>query len=647
MGSEANKPYLTKSLFKLASECPRKLFYQTHPHQYENQSREDPFIEGLANGGYQVEGLARELFPNGLEIEADSITEIDLQTRKYLAENDHGVLFQAGLIAEDMAAVFDILNVYGDTIEVIEVKAKSIDAEETFFKNNKKGIKKEWLPYLLDIAFQVHVLETAYPNKTIIPKIALVDKARKCQVDGMNQRFVLKPKSNSYKTEVIRKEGPIDSTLIKIIPVAEEIEFLKKHGIANELNQENKNHLQTSIKIFSDSLPKKEKLHPKLGTHCKKCEFKSEDLNQSGVHECWKNKDSQPLVIDVWHAKQKWIDEGLRFMHELDYDHLENKEKNSSRALRQWLQIQNTLNPSGAKFERKAFKEQLAQLEYPFHFIDFESSTVALPFFKNMQPYQTVAFQYSHHILYESGQIEHVSQYLNTTPGQFPNFDFARHLKKSLEPVKGSIFMYHPHENTVLNHIIDQLLESKEKDSDELIAWLESLTYKKEKNRYIREPGNRAMIDLKQMVVDFYYHPKMRGSNSIKHVFPAIINDSAFLQKKYSAPIYGTSEFVSKNFKDKVWITKNENNQIINPYEQLPEIAIEDQAFDAQSENLPEFQHDSIGNGGAAMMAYAYLQFSEVPSETREQIKKALLQYCELDTLAMAMIMEAWINYDK
>ena len=49
-----------------------------------------------------------------------------------------------------------------------------------------------------------------------------------------------------------------------------------------------------------------------------------------------------------------------------------------------------------------------------------------------------------------------------------------------------------------------------------------------------------------------------------------------------------------------------------------------------------------IAEGGAAATAYARLQFEQMDAQTRDRIKSALLRYCELDTLAMAMIVEAW-----
>ena len=53
---------LTKSRFKQALECPNKLYY-TKKKEYGNLKQEDPFLEALAQGGFQVEELARLEYP--------------------------------------------------------------------------------------------------------------------------------------------------------------------------------------------------------------------------------------------------------------------------------------------------------------------------------------------------------------------------------------------------------------------------------------------------------------------------------------------------------------------------------------------------------------------------------------------------------
>ena len=47
---------------------------------------------------------------------------------------------------------------------------------------------------------------------------------------------------------------------------------------------------------------------------------------------------------------------------------------------------------------------------------------------------------------------------------------------------------------------------------------------------------------------------------------------------------------------------------------------------------------NELKEGGAAMTAYVRLQFEELSEYEREEIEAALLKYCELDTMAMVMI---------
>jgi hypothetical protein len=59
--------YLTKTRFKLAVQCPTKLFYVNKPHSYRNAMDEDSFLAMLAEGGYQVGELAKLMHPQGVE----------------------------------------------------------------------------------------------------------------------------------------------------------------------------------------------------------------------------------------------------------------------------------------------------------------------------------------------------------------------------------------------------------------------------------------------------------------------------------------------------------------------------------------------------------------------------------------------------
>ncbi len=249
-----------------------------------------------------------------------------------------------------------------------------------------------------------------------------------------------------------------------------------------------------------------------------------------------------------------------------------------------------------------------------------------------------VAFQFSHHRYNSDGTITHTPEYINNKAGEFPNFGFARQLKKTLENDHGSIFRFATHENTILNHIIVQLDDSDEPDKNELIDFLKTITYKKDDADNFLWAGERSMIDLRQVYVDYIYNPGTGGSNSIKYVLPASLNASEFLQEKYRKPI-NQIQVTSENFRsDHIWV-KKEGERVVNPYELLEPI-FKDWSTDQADALVSGLQKESIADGGAALTAYAKLQFYDMSENERDEITQSLKQYCELDTLAMVMIYE-------
>lgn len=287
-------------------------------------------------------------------------------------------------------------------------------------------------------------------------------------------------------------------------------------------------------------------------------------------------------------------------------------------------------------------KKEMNTWKYPLHFIDFETTATALPFNKGLVPYEGVAFQFSHHTVDKNGNIEHKGQYISDKQGFFPNFEFVRELKKQLDKDDGTIFRYATHENTYLRKISQQLQESNETDKDELCKWVDTITeYKIEKDKIA---GNRNMVDMCALVVKYYYNPLTGGSNSLKYVLPATIETSDYLRTKYSEKIYGKNKQIkSLNFDEMSWIQYNENGKTKNPYDLLP--GIFNKETDDKLDRL--FIEDVINQGGAAMTAYAKMQFSMMTEEEREKLKISLLKYCELDTFAMVLIWEYWKEITK
>ena len=638
--------YLTKSRFKLATECPTKLFYTKKEDEYADQSIEDTFLAALAEGGFQVGELAKAYHPGGHDIQSLSYNESLAQTNELLKQ-ENVTIFEAAIRYKNLFIRIDILRKQNNVFDLIEVKAKSFNEETDFISARSGKVSSSWFPYLIDVAFQEYVLRKAFPKVVIRPYLMLADKNTCTTVDGLNQHFKIVKIDELRKTaKMVGDCSPAalgNEVLIKV-DVSKYIKMLQDetYQINNQIFS-----FEQYIEFLAEKYAKDEKIPPKIECgKCKDCNFKTTPDDEtaglkSGYKECWTQALNftdtdfeEPSVLDIWNfrRKQEFLETGRFFQRDLSESDFDLEKSGNAR---QWLQVQKTVaNDTAPWVDIDRLRFEMADWTWPLHFIDFETSIVALPFTKGRHPYEVVAFQFSHHIATEDGNIKHADEYINIEPGVFPNFEFVRALKTVLEKDDGTIFRYAAHENTVLNHIAGQLEDSAEPDRLELIEWIKTITNNKRTGRV----GSRDMVDLCELVKNYYYQPSMGGSNSIKKVLPAVLNSSDFLQKKYSQPVYN-----SRNYSNRVWIQRDDTGRVKDPYKLLPPVF-----QDIRQEELEKIEPDgNLADGGAALSAYARLQFSDVPDITRDAVRQALLRYCELDTLAMVMIWEEWRDIVK
>ncbi len=644
---------LTKSLAIIALHCPRKLYYYTHPEIYQNERTTDPFLEALAEGGFQVGALAKIYHPEGIDL-AGLSTQDALNKTKELLTKSQVTIFEAIFISDNLLVRTDILIKNGNEVELLEVKAKSFDQKKDYFFNTRtKGqLIKKWEPYLEDVAYQIYVCRKARPDLNFKPFLYLIDQNSKATVDGLNQKFTL-DRANNRTTVKIKPNTDINTVgeklLIKV-DAFKAVDFILENTFENVSKTHCWDALPFKVKILelAKSLKYEQKLNPKLDAQCKKCEFRcipSPPL-KSGFKECWSTKvhDDQldePFVFDVWYYASKSnqvLNTDRILMQELTQDDFKINKIGSktglTRAERQWIQVKYT-EENKKYFDQTNLAKQIASWRYPLHFIDFETSRVALPFSAGKKPYEQIAFQFSHHVVDQKGNITHQGQYLNDSPGQFPNFDFVRELKEQLEQDDGTIFRYANHENSVLCDIIKQLEYSDEPDRDDLIKWIKTIT-QKEKEWL----GDRNMVDLCNIVINYFYHPLMKDSNSLKSVLPTILCDSTKLQAKYKLPIYGSDFIKSLNFKSWTLIQYDQSGVVQDPYKLLPKLF-----GDIERESLDNFfKEDEINHGGAAMTAYAKMQFTQMSELERQKLRAGLLKYCELDTFAMVLLYEYFLE---
>jgi len=146
---------------------------------------------------------------------------------------------------------------------------------------------------------------------------------------------------------------------------------------------------------------------------------------------------------------------------------------------------------------------ELNKMQYPIHFLDFETVAPAVPRYAGTRPYQTIPFQWSDHILDEDGQLTH-REYL-CGEDKDPREEFTHTLLNALE-TEGSIVIYTSYETGVLNSLIEHF----PRYADALQSFIE------------------RFIDLHAIIRNNYYHPKFYGSFSLKNVLPALLPEMTY-----------------------------------------------------------------------------------------------------------------------
>ncbi|HXH51245.1 MAG TPA: DUF2779 domain-containing protein, partial [Terriglobia bacterium] len=201
-------------------------------------------------------------------------------------------------------------------------------------------------------------------------------------------------------------------------------------------------------------------------------------------------------------------------------------------------------------------KEAISQLTYPLYFMDFETLNPAVPRFTGMRPYDPIPFQWSVHVRRTRiGQLEH-HEFLAEDESD-PRLSFLTSLLAILGQ-KGPVIVYN-------RGFESQRLE-------ELAGWLPEYAGRIEQVR-------ARLWDLLDTVRKNVYHPRFRGSFSLKSVLPALVPDMT--------------------------------------YEGM-----------------------EVSEGEEAGLAWEKMVRGQVGAKEKARLRKALLEYCRKDTLAMARLLD-------
>ena len=275
--SSNKKRYLTKSRYKLALECPVKLYY-TGKKEYTNVKVEDPFFEALAQGGFQVEELARMEYPEGVLVDGEHFDyDGAINKTNALLEQENVVIFEAAFAYENLFIRTDILVKKGNKIELIEVKAKSYNPNDKNTFVGKRGyLVRSWKPYLFDVAFQQYVIRKAHPNWEVSSFLMLADKTKIAAIDGMNQLFRIS-KDAGNRTGIIKlvnDKSEFGESVLSKVNVDEIITKIQQ----DDIKFKDTLAFEYGIQFYAQHYQVDEKINWPLDYNaCKKCEFKCSD----------------------------------------------------------------------------------------------------------------------------------------------------------------------------------------------------------------------------------------------------------------------------------------------------------------------------------------------------------------------------------
>ena len=601
---------LTKSAFKVGRSCPTKLFY--YRAKYPSTLQENDYLSFLADGGHIVGTLAQILYPDGTLIASkDDLDAAVAQTEEEL-KKENVTLFEAAIRHNNKLVRVDVLQKRGKNVRLIEVKSKSYDTDKeheyrsegkrTTFMTGKGTPDKDWESYLEDICFQGYVLSLAHPEFEWTPYLFLPDKAKTTKIEGLASMFRIvetkDPASNRRHLDVEFNGDPAAlraDDFMTLVNVEEEVKIL--WDVVRDAAEE----LDRSL------IPELKKILTEPSSNCSDCEYRVKGTAQNGFRECWgAGADADPHLFDLYFGTMiqggdlfdSLIPQGKTSLLDVPTALLSGK-----RGDRQLIQINNTRNSS------EWFSDDLASIiegvNYPLYFIDFETSRVAVPYHAKMRPYEQVAFQWSCHTVAAPGAVPVHSEWINTKDS-FPNFEFARTLREQIGD-SGSVLTWAHHESSVLKDIVGQARRYREEDP-ELADWVEGLVDKKQ----------GRILDLNIVTLKNYFHPAMKGKTSLKAVLPAVWNNHPELHE-----ISWLKKYVSYDADGK---------QVLDPYKTLAKIEIAGQA-------------EVIAEGTGAMRAYQDMMYGkgrDAGEELREGWKRLLLQYCELDTIAMLVVWTYW-----
>lgn len=429
--------YISKTDYLLWRECPKNAWLKLHRPDVFYADEPSEFDLALIEAGNEVEFASRGLFPGGLQI-TGARTETLVKTRNLIATGS-AVLFQAAFETKGLFAAIDVLKLDPATGEYALYEVKSST--------------KTKLHHLYDLAFQVILLRESGL------------KVGRAYLTHLNSAY--------------ERSGDLDAAQLFVSDdVIQQVEH-----VVSEVSKE---LCAAQACLASDTEPKGSCacVYKGRSQHCSTFRYSNPHIPEYSIHDITRIGQSPKalrLLIDEGNFTLDKIPEGMK--------------------LSETQRIQTRVFLTGKPVvEKRRIANDLSELNYPYHFIDYETYAPPIPHFDRFSPYDQIPLQYSVHIL-ATPDGEPIHREFMHIGQDDPTSSFLASLKRHIGSFGTIIVWSKSFESHVNDRIADRIPQER---------------------TFLAEINDR-IYDLKDVFAKQYFvHKALLGKISIKRVLPVL-----------------------------------------------------------------------------------------------------------------------------
>jgi hypothetical protein len=427
---------LSKSLYTKGIQCPKALWLKKYKPSV--LTPPDAKAQAIFDTGNEVGDLACSLFPDGREVPYTTEYSQMLSTTAWWLDDGLSHIYEATFSYDGILVMVDVLKVEDDGLSIYEVKSST----------SVKDI------YLHDASIQCYVLK------------CLGYKIKSTNIVHINSDYVRGDELDIHE-------------LFTIVDVSDEV---------NSLLPDIPQKLKEFESYLSDRVNDP---NIDIGKHCTKpyeCDAKE---------YCWRVQRDIPeySIFNIFNlGSKKQIElysNGIVDIDDIpdDFD----MTANQANAVKNYKSKQTFI-------DREKIQSFFKNITYPIYHLDFETYQQAIPQFRGIKPFEQIPFQYSLHIEYEDGTLEH-KEYLSPDSVD-SRYELASRLCRDI-PRDATVLAYNmSFEKGVIKRLADMFANLRE----HLLS--------------INEGMQDLMTPFQKK---WYVTPSMRGSYSIKYVLPALV----------------------------------------------------------------------------------------------------------------------------